>query len=282
MIRLSLALILPALPAFAEIDLPALQTAATRFGTIAAIPVDMDGFDGWQLTFADAPVEGITDFLVDIRAVMPRPDGAAADWVLVSLANGGNGCPMAWVLVEVSAAGANPSDTFGTCSETVLDMRTDGDDLVLDLASFEASVEKVTFTYDGAILTETPVPRTNDGAVAAGPGPDVIRWVGQHPVTPFEDASERLRFAAILSEDQIYELASRVTVADVVAEADGYVIGKGFDPKAGGDITGLWGIRISDGAPFAIFRDAGAEPQIFGLTAADLPPAAQAFLKEGL
>jgi len=95
---------------------------------------------------------------------------------------------------------------------------------------------------------------------------------------PFQDAGERLRFQAIMSEDQVYDLAARVTVASEVSEAEGFVIGQGFDPSSGGDIAGMWGIRIADGAAFAIFRDTGTAPQLFGLPAPELPAVAAAYL----
>ncbi len=285
--HLAAAMIGLASPASAEIDLPYLQQAETRYGAVSIVPADLEGIEGQGLAFKGTPVEGAADAFADIRAVLPDPDGSETDLVLLSLANGGNGCPMNWTIVAVGPEGADPGDQFGTCSESILDLREEGGTLVIDLASFEPALELVRFTYAAGKVSSAGIPRTDEGAVAAGPGDQVTRWIGRHPMMPFEDAGERLRFQTIMTEDQVYDLAARVTVASDALESDGFVIGEGFDPNSGGDIAGMWGIRIEDGAPFAIFRDTGAEPQVFGLSEvdapnvirqADLPPAAQAFL----
>ena len=219
------------------------------------------------------------DRIVDVRAVAPRPDGDAGDWVLVSMENGGNGCPMMWAFVNVTPDGATASEPFGTCSESVMNPRTtDNGSLEFDMPSFQPEEEVVVYTYDGYHVSEMVVPRSNDGAVAAGAGDDVTRWIGRHATEPFEDAGERLRFATIMSEAQVYELAERVEVGNVVTEVDGWVIGEGFDPKAGGDITGMWGIRIADGMPFAVFRDTGLGPLGFIANEEALPRMAEDFM----
>ncbi len=273
-----LCLALFALPVHAQLALPYLDATDTRFGTMTIAPADLDGIKGQQPLWNDTPVDGIADRFVAIQQVFPAPDGAPADWVLISLANGGNGCPSDWVIVQVTVTDATPSPRFGTCSDAILDIRSEGGTLALDIASFDPAIAHVTFTYDGRAITETTVPRSNDGASVAGADADVTRWIGGHPALPFDDASERLRFGQIMTDDQVFALVARVTVADVVIEMDGFVIGQGFDPNSGGDIAGMWGIRIADGAPFAIFRDTGAAPQLFGLPASDLPDAAAAYL----
>jgi hypothetical protein len=278
--RLGLAVLLAltAPPVFAEVDLPPMETAATRYGEVRIADTDLDGFQGRQLMFRGAPVPGIADMRVHIRSVLPAPGGSEADLVLISLDNGGNGCPVTWALVEVTQAGMAGVDSFGTCSETILDLRTAGATLIIDIASFDPAVERARVIWQNGEIAMQEIGHSNDGASAAGPGPDVTRWTGRHPAEPFQDAGERLRFGAHLSQDQVFELARRVTVAGEVTEADGFVIGQGFDPASGGDIAGMWGIRIADGAPFAIFRGAGDGPQLFGLPESELPEVASAYL----
>ncbi len=272
------ALLLSALPAMAD-ELPFLTPAETRYGTITIGTTTADFGDAQQFLLNGAPIAGLIDRFVDVRAVAPRPDGDAGDWVLVSLANGGNGCPMMWAFLNVTPVGATATAPFGTCSQSVMNPRTtDNGSLEFDMPSFNPEEEFVVYTYDGHNVVEFVVPYTNDGAVAAGPGDDVTRWVGQHPTAAFADAGERLRFAAIMSEDQIYELAERVEVGSATVEVDGYVIGQGFDPKAGGDITGMWGIRISDGMPFAVFRDTGLAPIGFVTDEDSLPQIAEDYM----
>ncbi len=272
------ALLLTALPAYAD-ELPYLAPAETRYGTLTIGTTTLEGGEAQQVLLDGVPVAGVVDRFVDVRAVAPRPDGDAGDWVLVSMANGGNGCPMMWAFVNVTPAGATATAPFGTCSEGVTNPRTTEEGfLAFDMPSFLPEEEFVTYTYDGNAVSEIVVKRSNDGAVAAGAGDDVTRWIGQHPTAPFADAGERLRFAAIMSDEQIYELAERVGVGDVVVERDGYVVGQGFDPKAGGDITGMWGIRISDGMPFAVFRDTGLAPLGFVTDEDALPQIAEDYM----
>jgi hypothetical protein len=258
------ALLLTALPACAE-ELPYLAPAETRYGTLTIGETEVDWGTAQQILLNGVPVPGIVDRFVDVRAVAPRPDGDAGDWVLVSMANGGNGCPMMWAFVSVTSEGATATEPFGTCSEGVMNARTtDNGSLELDMPSLLPDEEFVTYTYDGFSVSEMVVKRSNDGAMAAGAGDDVSRWIGAHPTDPFADADERLRFGAWMSQDEVYELAARVEVGSEVYESEGWVIGEGFDPSAGGDIAGLWAIRISDGAVLALFRDTGRSPRSFG------------------
>jgi hypothetical protein len=262
--RLAALLILTALPTLAE-ELPYLAPAETRYGTLTIGTTAVDWGEAQQVLLDGTPVAGMIDRFVDIRAVAPRPDGDAGDWVLVSLANGGNGCPMMWAFVSVTPDGATATVPFGTCSEAVLNPRTTEDGfLALDIPSMSPDEEFVTFTYDGNAVSEIVVKRSNDGAVPAGAGDDVTRWIGAHPTDPFADAGERLRFGQWMTDDEVYDLAERVGVGSAVYEAEGWVIGEGFDPKAGGDIAGLWAIRIADGAVLALFRDIGSSPRSYG------------------
>jgi hypothetical protein len=257
--KTALALILLASPAFPD-ELPYLDDGTTRFGTLTIADTDTADGPAQSLLLNDKPIEGLTDRFLGLRAVLPRPDGADADWALVSMANGGNACPMMWAFIEVTAKGAQATLPFGSCSENVQNPRTVGASVALDMESLDPAVAYYTYFFHGQLLTTTAIPQTNDGATVAGAGDDVTRWIGQHPASPFDDAGERLRFMQIMVEDQVYELASRVEVADVVVEVDGWVIGQGFFPASGGDMAGMWGIRIADGTPFAVFQDTGLAP----------------------
>ncbi len=273
------ALLLSALPAMAD-ELPYLTPAETRYGMLTVGTTTVEWGEAQQLLLDGIPVAGLADRFIDVRAVAPRPDGDAGDWVLISMANGGNGCPMMWAFVNVTSAGAQATAPFGTCSEAVLNPRTTEEGfLALDIPSLMPDEEFVTFTYDGAAVSEMVVKRSDDGAVAAAAGDDVIRWIGGHPTDPFKDATERLRFGAWMSQDEVYELAARVGVGSEVYEADGWVIGEGFDPAAGGDIAGFWAIRISDGAVLALFRDTGSSPRSFGDMSLAWPQAMTDFAK---
>jgi hypothetical protein len=275
----SLALLcLVAAPAMAE-ELPYLEPIESRFGSLTIADTQVEYGDAQQLMLNGNPVAGLVDRFVSIRALLPRPDGGDAEWVLVSLANGGNGCPMLWAFVEVTAQGATATDPFGTCSEAVLNPRmTETGEVTLDMTSFIEGEDYATYTYNGSSVTEIIVRYNNDGATAAGGGDAVTRWSGGHPAAPFEDASERLRFETIMSADDVLSLAARVAVGSDTVTQDGWVIGQGFDPASGGDIAAMWAIRIADGAPLAIFMDTGQAPMAFGLSVDEWPSAAIDFM----
>jgi hypothetical protein len=276
--RLLALLCLVAAPAMAE-ELPYLEPIESRFGSLTIADVQVEYGDAQQVMLGGSPVAGLVDRFVSIRALLPRPDGTAADWVLVSMANGGNGCPMLWAFVEVTAAGAVATDPFGTCSEAVLNPRTTDDGQVaLDMTSYIEGEDYATYTYNGSSVSELIVRYNNDGATAAGAGDDVSRWSGGHPAAPFEDAGERLRFETIMSADEVLSLAARVVVGSDTITQDGFVIGQGFDPASGGDIAAMWAIRIADGAPLAIFMDTGQAPLAFGMSVDEWPVAAIDFM----
>lgn len=288
-LHLALLLGLAPLPALAEPALLGTEQAESRFGLLEVQEVDLEGFPGHQLTLDGVVVEGTEDAYVAIEQILPNPADPAMDLVLLSSGSGGNACPTLWQWVMVSEKEATSLDAFGTCSEGLKDLRVEAQTVVIEMASFDPAVEKAVYTLGGLTIEETFEAYSDAGATMAGPGDQVTRWVGQHPMMPFEDAGERLRFKAIMSEEQVFELAGRVTVASEAYEAGGFVLGEGFDPNSGGDVAGIWGIRVADGAPFAIFRTTGEPPQVFGLSdvdapgairAEELPPAAQSYLEE--
>ncbi len=137
--------------------LPYLTTADTRYGTLTVGPVQLDGYKGQQLLLDGTPVEGLADVYVAIQDVRPMPDDDGQDWVLVSVAGGGNGCPTLWAFVTVSAEGARATPPFGTCSEAVLDLRATEDALLaLDMVGVsDADVLLHTYTFDGIGLSVT-------------------------------------------------------------------------------------------------------------------------------
>ena len=271
-----LAGVLPvALAAQDAIEMPYLESAETRYGTLSVGAVNLDGFEAEQLFFNGAPVAGTADAYVDIQAVMPSGED---DMVLISVASGGNACPTLWAFARVNAAGIKVSEIFGTCSEGMLALDLVPGGMTATLASFEADVQTETFTWDGRSFSTSKVYYDNDGAVAAGPGEDVTRWLGRYPPEPFDDASERLRFMTIMSEDEVWELAARVGVGSEITEQEGFIVGEGFEGNSGGFVAAIWGIRIEDGAPFAVFRTDGEAPRFFGLSSEELPRRVDEFL----
>jgi hypothetical protein len=157
--------ILP-LPALAETplridlqeNLPYLEQAEVAGGTLSTIATDLDGVEGRQLVFNGAPVPGVADRHVHIQGKVPRPEFEGEDLVFVTLAGGGNACPALWAIVVTSAAGAQASQPFGTCSEAILNPRVNLALVWFDMAPVAEGQPWSTFIVDGAEVFESRSP----------------------------------------------------------------------------------------------------------------------------
>jgi hypothetical protein len=94
---------------------------------------------------------------------------------------------------------------------------------------------------------------------------------GMLNTAPFSEASERLRFKQIMSDNELFELSKAVGVASASMRDGDHVIGTGIAPHMGGALGGAWAISISDGRPFAVIWQSDAPPRFFGGTLSDLP-----------
>lgn len=159
-------LTLSALPALAETplqidlqnNLPYLDQAEVAGGTLTVAPYQTADITGQQLMFNGAPL-GLTDTYVAIQAVIPRPEFVGEDLVFVTLAGGGNACPTLWAIVVTSAAGAKVSNSFGTCSEAILNPRLTMDALVaFDMAPVGDGQAWMTYSADGTYIWESELP----------------------------------------------------------------------------------------------------------------------------
>lgn len=138
-----------------QTNLPFLDRAEVAGGTLTVAPYDFDDYPGQQLVFNGKPV-GLADTYVHIQAVIPRPEFAGEDLVLVTLAGGGNACPTLWAVVVTSAAGAKASNSFGTCSEAILNPRLTMDALLaFDMAPVADDQPWMTYTVDGTDIWES-------------------------------------------------------------------------------------------------------------------------------
>jgi hypothetical protein len=132
----------------------------------------------------------------------------------------------------------------------------------------DVTIARQTFTFDGATLNSAnaSVPVT---APPAGPGADVLRWLGRHPFGVFDDMSERARFATIMPAGEISALANHVQVANSTFQQGDWVIGLGCLPQLCDSSRGVWGLRISDGAAGAAILGPNGAGTLYGLAATD-------------
>ena len=203
---------------------------------------------------------------------------AGQDWVFVQAHHGGNMCGPGITVLRVSATTIEVLGTLEDCTGFPFETRVYPDAVELDVYDNGFRSDYTTYLFDSAGASRLQVAGVFAAPVAAGPGADAIRWVGAHPYDPFRDASERARFLTIMSEDQIYDLASRIGPANSVIQRGDWVLGAGCQAHACNLAAGLWGIRISDGVPAAAVLEARQPPVAYG--AAALDPVFSAWVEE--
>jgi hypothetical protein len=171
-------------------------------------------------------------------------------------------------LPEPTPDGLVASPDFGHCVAEPLDVRVMPGRIEIDMSHPDVTIARQTFTFDGATLNSAnaSVPVT---APPAGPGADVLRWLGRHPFGVFDDMSERARFATIMPAGEISALANHVQVANSTFQQGDWVIGLGCLPQLCDSSRGVWGLRISDGAAGAAILGPNGAGTLYGLAATD-------------
>jgi len=257
-------LLLVATSAAAQVEPGYFDRFQTRFGLVEVVGPD------YQRTIAVngqvLPLE--PNFSYNILGAWGLAD-AAQDWVFVQAHHGGNMCGPGLTVLRISQAAIEVLGTLDDCTGFPFDTRIYPDAIELDIYDDGFQADYTTYLFDSAGASRLAVAGVFAAPVAAGPGADATRWVGAYPYDLFRDASERARFLTIMTEDQIYDLASRIGPADNVVQRGDWVLGAGCQAHACNLSAGVWGIRISDGAPAAAVLDEGAAPVAYGAAALD-------------
>ncbi|MGC9419944.1 MAG: hypothetical protein ACP5EN_13335 [Rhodovulum sp.] len=275
--RLAALLALAAAPAFAQpVTLGEYDAIQTRFGLLSVAPMSQ-WEKGLFLNGSGAPLA--QNWRVTMRGAFARGD-EAVDWVLVETSHNGNMCPVSYALVQVSAAGARTTDPFGDCLGRIREVRLGAGRIEVDIEDPDIQIDLRRYAFDGAALTETAIAPAASQAAPAGAGQDVTRWLGGHSGMIFDDASEQARFGAIMGLAQFEELRRRVAVGGNTERRGDWVFGAGCMAHQCNAVAGVWGLRISDGAPVAVFIDAGRAPRFFGRPDVLADPAVAAYAAE--
>lgn len=238
-------------------EFPAVQT---RLGTLITQKVTQWGDHALMLQGASSRL--VEDFRVTIKGAFSRP-GEAVDWVIVETSHSGNMCPSGFVILRLGADGIRRTGKFADCLGGLRDTRILEGRVEMDFADPDPRIEYQTFSYDGTNFTVASVERPNDGTMPGG-GADVTRWIGQHVNAPMSDPQERRRFGTIMSDAQFAEMDQRIAIGRQGTQVGGWVTGYGCWPHECNASWGVWGIRISDGKPMAVFFNAGQPPKLFG------------------
>jgi hypothetical protein len=257
-------LLLAATSAAAQVEPGFFDRFQTRFGLVEVVGPENQrtiAVNGQVL-----PLE--TNFSYNILGAWGLAD-AGQDWVFVQGHHGGNMCGPGLTVLRVSAATIEVLGTLEDCTGFPFETRVYPDAIELDVYDSGLQVDYTTYLFDGAGASRLEVAGVFAAPVAAGPGADALRWVGTHPYDMFRDASERARFLAIMSEDQIRDFAVRFGPADNVIQRGDWVLGAGCQAHACNLAGGVWGIRISDGAAAAAALNEGQPPDAYGAAALD-------------
>lgn len=275
--RLAAVLALVAAPVFAQpVTLGEYEAIQTRFGLLSVAPLS-EWEKGLFLNGAGQPLA--QNWHVSMRGAFARGD-ENFDWVLVETSHNGNMCPVSHVLLQVSPAGARATQPFGDCLGRIREVRLEAGRIEVDLDDPDIRVDLRRYAFDGATITETAMAPAPAQVAPAGPGPEVTRWLAGHSGMLFDDASEQARFGAIMSLAQFDELRRRMAVGGNAERRGGWVFGSGCMAHQCNAVAGIWGLRIADGAPVAVFIDAGRPPRFFGRADVLADPAVAALAAE--
>lgn len=265
MIRfLSAALLaLSASAASADVNFGNYNQFQTRFG--AAAVVGEQNNQGLMVAGATLPVE--PDFMWEILGAYGL-EAADHDWLLATHYHGGNGCGAGITVIRVAQGTVQVMGETGWCEGAVSELRVLPEAFELDIFADGMRQQFTTYRFSDAGM------ETADAALPFAdpetlPTADPSQWVGQHPYRIFEDAGERARFLTIMTEDQIRDLADRIGPANNVIQRGDWVLGAGCMAHACNEAAGVWGIRISDGAPAAAIIAPWDVPLTFGAAAND-------------
>jgi len=275
--RLAMLLALVAGPTVAQPvtlgDYPAIQT---RFGTLAVVRIS----NASQGLFLNGGGQALaSNYSVKILGAFARA-GEPFDWVLARTHHGGNMCGFTYVLLQLSAGRVARTEEFAPCYGTLEEVRLEPGRIEVDFSVPDIGVEIERYSFDGSALQVTRVASGGLPAAPAGAGPDVERWIGQHPTRIYDDPSELARFAAIIPLSELDALRAQSSVANAAERRGDWVFGYGCRPHDCNGHAGFWGLRISDGAAVAAFLVKGEPPRLYGRPEVLADPAVSTFLNE--
>ncbi|MDE0035064.1 MAG: hypothetical protein OXU75_18315 [Deltaproteobacteria bacterium] len=213
------------------------------------------------------PVEGTRNWrLVFETLIYWRRD---ADVVVLRRLENNNYCGGQYQFVLVPATGHEQASKPGpACSGSILQMRVSPRAIELDVVPIpiRPDLSHLTLRYDGSEMEEIEVPRDDSRARIAGAGKDVTRWIGVHPAEILDDATERRRFATIMTPAELYDLV-RNTRAAYPAEsrlANGFLVARGCSHPSCQDMYGAIAIELATGRPYALIYNRETGLKVYG------------------
>lgn len=275
--RFLVVFLLFATPIWAEVSFPDFTQLDSKLGKV--VVAQMDKYT--QRLFVNGQaIGGLEGKTINLHGIYDHSvDGSQT--ILLTTHHGGNGCFDDWIALRIVGNQLLPSAPFGGCGRTAMALRVDEQGLELDMRSNDLTHAYVTYRFGGAGFTATAKLRNDSIVAPAGMGGAVTRWVGRHPSDVFTDTAERQRFRTIMGDNFLNDLKTSVMVANRVIQQGDYVYGKGCWPHRCNATAGVWALRISDGAVFAVIWTEGTPARIAGASLAGLPYRLQRFALSG-
>ncbi len=242
------------------------QTIDSRFGALRVV----DASDGSQyLASGNRALAGTDGWRLYPQFVIPWRE--TTDVVVMFVATGGNACAGQFQFIAMSEDRApRASAQVGTCSDLINRLRVNSDAIEIDIPAATARLERVTLRFDGRTASEIAVPRTEDDAVAAGPGQDVRRWHQKYPYEILADPSERMRFREIMGSEAVLTMMDLISVASPASVSNGVLFATGCRPHECGDYGAAFAVDVATGRPYAAMHDE-AGVRVYGGRLRDLP-----------
>jgi len=276
--RFLIAFLLWASPLLAEVSFPSYTQLDSKIGPVVVLQVDQYT---QQVYVNGQAIVGLDSKTVNLHGVYNHSaDGSQT--ILLTTHHGGNGCFDDWIVLRIANNQLMPSAPFGGCGRTVRALRLDTQGLELDMHSNDLTHAYITYRFGSAGFTAIAKLRDDTAVAPAASGRSVTRWVGSNPSEVFSDAAERVRFRTVMADDFLNDLRNAVSVSNGVIQQGDYVYGAGCWPHTCNAVRGVWALRISDGAVFAVIWSEGGAARIAGASLAGLPTRMQNFALTGV
>lgn len=195
------------------------------------------------------------------------PAAVVGNLLLVGLASGGTACAAQWRWVNLRTGAA--TEPFGTCSDSAEVSAVEEDRVVVTMPSWNPDFPRSDFVYNGATMTEVPLPQE---PAAVPPGTPGDAWIGRYPYEIFVASDWRGPLVALLGAEG-YDLAQEAFGIAGPFEAQGeWVAGWGCMAHACGVLGGAVAIHRGDGRLLVAIAGEEEPPRLWGDPQGPLPP----------
>ncbi|MEM9793708.1 MAG: hypothetical protein AAF848_12245 [Pseudomonadota bacterium] len=246
------------------------QQADTRYGRVEVRAVSSFAK---TVIFNGQPLPQINTASVHILGAF-RAEGAEQDWVILSLASGGNACAAELVILRAAPDGLTMTPPFGDCSDQIEALRVFPDRIELDVPVSALFVQGHRYRFDGRQFTYTEVRRPVAQAPVGGSG--AAQWVGRHPAMLMRSPAEQARLLRVMGRSDLEDLYRSVSGPGETSQIGDWVVGTACQRHQCNARRGIIAIRATDGQVRAGIGAGPGNTRVFGGDYRSLPAAVRA------